>query len=126
MKRQATDQEKIFENHVSGKGLVLRMYQEHSKLSNEKEIQLENDKRQEQTFYGIGFTDANKHMKRCLTSLASREMQIKTTMRYYYPSIQMTKVKSDGNTKCWRSLEKLGHSHIPSGNVKRHSILENS
>ena len=72
MKRQATDQEKIFENRVSGKGLVLRMYQELSKLSNEKEIQLENDKRQEQTFYGIGFTDANKHMERRLTSLAIR------------------------------------------------------
>lgn len=102
------------------------MYQELSKLSNENEIQLENDKRQEQTFYGIGFTDANKHMKRCLTSLAVREMQIKTTMRYYYTPIQMTKMKNDENPKCWRGLEKLDHSRIPSGNAKWHSVLENS
>ena len=85
MKRQTTGWEKIFENHISDKGLVSRMYQELSKCSNEKEIQLENDNRQEQTFYRRGYTDANKHMKRCLTSLAIREMQIKTTMRYYYP-----------------------------------------
>ena len=65
-------------------------------------------------------------MKRCLMSLAIREMQIKTTIRYYYTPIQMTKMKNDENTKCWRGLEKLNHSCIPSGNVKWYSILENS
>ena len=36
---------------------------------------------------------ANNHIKRCSASLAFREMQIKTIMRYYYISIRVAKVK---------------------------------
>ena len=35
----------------------------------------------------------NKHKKRCLTSLAIRQMQIKSAARYYYTPIRMSQIK---------------------------------
>jgi len=35
----------------------------------------------------------NEHIKRCLASLAIREMQIKTTMSYYYTLTTMANIK---------------------------------
>lgn len=47
---------------------------------------------------------ANKLNKRCGISLTDRKMQIKTTLKYPYTLIRITKIKNGDNTRCYQSF----------------------
>jgi hypothetical protein len=49
-----------------------------------------------------------KYLKKCSKSLVIREMQIKMTLRFHLISIRMDKIKTSGDSTCWRGCGERG------------------
>ena len=107
VKRQPSEWEKIIANETTDKGLISKIYKQLIQLN----IRKANNsikkwgKDLNRLFSKEDIQMANKHMKRCLTLLITREMQIKTTMRYHLTPVKMAIIKKSTNDKCWRGCE---------------------
>jgi hypothetical protein len=51
---------------------------------------------------------ARKHMKKCSLSLAIKEMQIKTTLRFYLTTLRITIFKNTKTSRCWQGCGEKG------------------
>jgi hypothetical protein len=119
LKRTPTEWEKIFASYTSDKGLITRIYRELKKLKFPKinepikkwatELNTTFSKEEIQT--------AKKTHEKILTTLAIKEKQIKTTLRFHLTPVRIVISKHHQQqmlVSMWRKKESL---YTASGNV---------
>jgi hypothetical protein len=58
-----------------------------------------------------------KKMKKCSSSLVIKEMQIKTTLRFYLTPCKIGTIKNNTKNKCWQGCRKMEPSYTAGRNL---------
>jgi hypothetical protein len=96
LKRPPTEWEKIFASYTSYKGLITRIHRE---LKKPNSLKINEPIKKWATELNRSFSKeeiqlAKKHMKKCSPSLAIKEMQIKTSLRFHLTPVRIAIIKT--------------------------------
>jgi hypothetical protein len=110
LKRPPTEWEKIFASYTSDKELITRIYRELKKLNSPKINEPIKKWATElnRTFSKEEIQMANKHLKKCSPSVAIKEMQIKTTLRFHLIPVRIAMIKNSTNNRCLQGCGEKG------------------
>jgi hypothetical protein len=102
LKRPPTEWGKIFASYTSEKQLITRIYRELKKQNCHKINEPIKKWATElnRTFSKEEIQMAKKHMKKCSPSLAIKEMQTKTTLRFHFTPVRIAIIKNT-TSRCW-------------------------
>jgi hypothetical protein len=105
-KRPPTDWENIFTYLKSHRGLISNIYKELKRVDSRKSNNPLKRRGSElnKEFSPEEYQMAEKHLKKCSTSLIIREMHIKTTLRFHLTPVRRAKIKNSGDSRCCRGF----------------------
>ena len=110
MNARTTEWENIFTSDTPDKGLIFQNIKRTYTTQQQRDKQIKNGQGTwiDRHLSKEDIEMANRHMKKCSTSLIIREMQIQTTMGYHFTPVRMAIMNKSTNSECWRGCGEKG------------------
>ena len=97
MKRQPTEQEKIFANHISDKGLTSKVHKELIQLNRKKNPIKKMGRGSEQTFFQRRHTDGQQAHENVLNIINCQGNANQNAMRYHFIPVRIVRYYQKDN-----------------------------